>query len=153
VHADPRQDVPPVLLALGARVAVASRDGAREIPVDDFFLGFMETEVGEDELVTSVFVPAVDGRRAVYARFTPTSSDDFPAVGVAVSIDLDVAGAVSGVRVALGGVADTPILVSEAGDVLVGRRPGERDLRALADAASESARPSGDSRGSPAYKK
>ena len=57
-HSDARQDVPPVLYALEARVRIAGPSGRREVPVAGFHTGFMETVLGTGELVTGVVVPA-----------------------------------------------------------------------------------------------
>src|SRR5437763_13727008 len=65
-HADPHMDLPPVLIALGARVGVASRTGQREIPVEELFVGYFETALKRDELITSLIVPAQDSRSAAY---------------------------------------------------------------------------------------
>src|SRR5467141_134089 len=56
-HADPHMDLPPVLIALGARVAVASAAGARTIPVEDLFAGYFETVLRRDELIAELVVP------------------------------------------------------------------------------------------------
>ena len=56
-HGDPHMDLPPVLMALGARVAVTSRTGKREIAVDDLFVGYFETSLRRDELISSLIVP------------------------------------------------------------------------------------------------
>jgi carbon-monoxide dehydrogenase medium subunit len=153
-HADPRQDLPPVLLALDASATVAGRGSERNVPLAEFFRGFMETAVREDELITEVVIPpAGQQRHSVYARFTPASEDDYPTVGVAVSVGVAPDGTVQTARVALGGVADTPILVPEANGLLAGGRPGDADVRAVAEAAEAACRPTSDRRGSTSYKK
>lgn len=151
-HADARQDVPPILLALEARVRIAGPSGSREIPLAGFHTGFMETVLAEDELVTHVVLPAAGGRRAAYARFTPGSDDDYPTVSAAASIvrgdDMRVTSAV----LALGGVGPTPLLVPQAGG-LTGIVPGAREIEAVAEAAGAAADPADDQRGSARYKK
>jgi aerobic carbon-monoxide dehydrogenase medium subunit len=151
-HADPRQDVPPVLCALDARIRIAGPAGTRDIPVAGFHTGFMETVLAPDELVTCVLIPVVPGRRAAYARFTPGSDDDYPTVSAAASIvragDLRVSGAI----LALGGVGRVPLLVSAA-DTLTAIIPGEAEIGAVAAAAEAAADPSDDQRGSARYKK
>jgi aerobic carbon-monoxide dehydrogenase medium subunit len=152
VHGDPRQDLPPVLLALEARVRVAGPSGEREIPLAGFHTGFMETVLAEDELVTAIVVAAAPGRRAAYARFTPGSEDDYPTVGVAASVIRAGDGMVTRAVLALGGVGPAPMLVVGAA-ALAGRVPGPADIEAVAAAAWEAANPSDDQRGSARYKK
>src|SRR5882757_5906390 len=62
-HADPHMDLPPVLIALGARVVVTGASGERTIPVEELFAGYFETVLARDELITSVVVPAQGNRR------------------------------------------------------------------------------------------
>lgn len=96
-HADPRQDLPPLLIALGAFV-VTDR---RRLPVEELFTGFMTTALGEGELITHVEIPPTSAR-AGYVRFTPGSASDYPTVGVAATIDG---------RLALGAGASRPKLI------------------------------------------
>lgn len=150
-HADPRQDLPPVLLAHDARVEVAGPDGRRQVGVDELVTGFMSTSLGPQELVTSVAVPLVPGQRARYRRFTPGSADDYPTVAVAATVTV-VDGDVTAVRVAVGGAAPCPYLVPEA-RALVGTPAGAAALDEVAAAAAERAAPVDDRLGSAAYKR
>ena len=152
VHGDPRQDIPPVLMALEARVRVAGPSGEREVPLAGFHTGIMETVLAGGELVTDVVIPAAPGRRSGYARFTPGSEHDYPTVGVAVSIVRSGGGEVASAVVALGGVGPVPLLVTEAA-ALVGGVPGPADVEAVAAAAERTATPADDQRGSARYKK
>jgi carbon-monoxide dehydrogenase medium subunit len=150
-HADPRQDVPPVLLALEATVRIAGPSGEREVPVADFYAGFMETVLAQGEIVTGVVVPPASGRRARYARFAPGSADDFPAVSAAASVIRAADGRVARAVLALGGAGPTPLLVPEA--ERLGGVPDARDVEAVAAAAEAAAEPVADQRGSARYKK
>lgn len=152
VHGDPRQDLPPVLLALEARVRIVGPTGGREVPVAEFHTGFLETVLAAGEIVTDVVVPAVAGRRTVYARFTPASEDDYPTVGVAATVVRAGDGTVRRAVVALGGVGPTPLLVGGA-TALSGTVPGPADIEAVAAAAEATAQPVDDQRGSARYKK
>lgn len=153
VHGDPRQDLPPVLLALGATVRVAGAGGTRDIPVADLYVDFMETAVGEDEIVTEVLVPLTEWRRSTYARFTPSSDDDYPTVGVAASLTVDDDGLIGAATVALAGVAPTVVAAPGVTEALVGRLSNEVDPGAVAELAMAAARPTDDQRGSAAYKR
>lgn len=160
-HADPRQDVPPVLLALGATAHVIGPGGRREVPMREFVTGWMETALSEGELVAEVRIPLPPRRKAAYARFTPGSSDDYPTVAVAARIDFRPDGGVEAAAVAVGGVADRPLLVPDTDTLLAGERagtaagagPGPAEIAAVADAAAAAARPSDDNRGPAQYKK
>src|SRR5262249_61817414 len=56
-HADPNQDPPPTLIALGATVKATSPNGSRVIPLDEFFTDYYETSLKPDEIITELFVP------------------------------------------------------------------------------------------------
>lgn len=151
-HGDPRQDIPPVLLALEARLRIAGPAGEREVPVAGFHTGFLETALADGELVTQIIVPAALGRRSVYQRFTPGSEDDYPTVGVAATAIRGNDGRLTRAALALAGVGPTPLLVPEAGE-LAGIEPGADDLEAVAAAAERTADPVDDRLGSVRYKK
>lgn len=151
-HSDARQDLPPILYALNARVRIEGPAGAREVPVAEFHRGFMETVLAEGELVTEVVVPAVPGQRAAYARFTPGSRDDYPTVSAAASIVRDDGGRITSVALALGGAGPTPLLVRGAAR-LAGTVPGSAEIDAVAQMAETAADPFDDQRGSARYKR
>jgi len=105
VHADPASDMPAVLLALGARLAVRSADGVRELAVSDLLLGPFTTSLGAQELVTDVVVPVPSaGSGSAYA------SVEHPASGFALVGAAALAGP-EGETVALTGVGATPFVL------------------------------------------
>jgi len=98
---DPTNHLPPLLVALGATFTVAGQDGERQVPAQDFFLGVYMTAAGPGELLTKITVPA--GRSDGFAS-VPIGVDGTCIVNAAASLN-------GGVRVALGCVAATPVLV------------------------------------------
>ena len=86
-HADPHMDLPPLLMALGARVIVEGQNGQRTLPVEQLYAGYLENTLKKNEIITRVDVPALGKRRAAYLKCTTRSADDWPAVGVAVVLD------------------------------------------------------------------
>jgi aerobic carbon-monoxide dehydrogenase medium subunit len=151
-HADPRQDLPPVLLALAATARIAGPAGEREVPLARFYTGFMETVLAPGELVTRVIVPPGPGRRSAYLRFTPGSAGDFPVIGAAASITRGADGRVTEAALALAGAGPVPLLVPAAGE-LAGRVPAAADIAAVAAAAAAAATPVSDLRGSARYRR
>ena len=81
-HGDPASDLPAVALALGATLVAEGPNGRREIPADDFFTGFLETALGEDELLVEVRFPKATGAGWSFQKFTRRSMD-WAIVGVA----------------------------------------------------------------------
>lgn len=151
-HADPHMDLPPVLIALGARVTVAGRAGERTIPVEELFTGYFETVLGRDELITSVVVPAQGARRSVYLKCTTRAVHDWPALGVAVSLDSD-ANTVRDARVVVSAATETPGRLAAVEEALRGGRAADALWRQAGDVAAEAAQLISDGQGSAAYKK
>ena len=85
-HGDPHMDLPPVLIALGAEVAIAGPAGERTVAVEDFFAGYFETVLAKNELIAELRIPAQGKSRAAYMKVTTGSAEDWPALGVAVAL-------------------------------------------------------------------
>ena len=151
VHADPRQDLPPCLLVVGAEVRLLGRKGTRDVPLRDFFRGPFETAVQDGELLIRVKIPPnPQDTRCCYLRFTPGSSNDYPTVGVAALADLRD-GMTRRAAVALAGVASRPLLVELP--QLAGHALDAAAIAAAGQAAATAADPASDQRGSAAYKR
>jgi len=111
-HADYRLDPPPPLLALGAEVSAFGPNGARTIPLKSFFRGVYETALEPGEILTEVKIPPLPANsKAVYLRYSTLSANDWPCVNVAAFLQKEN-GRCKELRVALGGVAATPLLIS-----------------------------------------
>ncbi len=151
-HGDPHLDLPPVLIALGASVAIVGPSGERTIAVEDLFQGYLETALAPDELIAEIVIPAQAHRCAAYLKHTTRSADDWPALGIAVALDLQD-GTVAGMRVAIGAATDTPRRLTTVEAVLAGRSFDDAALRDAGDAAASEAEVHSDARGSAAYKR
>jgi carbon-monoxide dehydrogenase medium subunit len=81
-HGDPASDLPAAVLALGGTIVVQGPAGRREIPVTDFFTGFLETALQPDELLVEVKLPKVPGAGWSYQKFN-RRAQDWAIVGVA----------------------------------------------------------------------
>ncbi|MCZ2859235.1 FAD binding domain-containing protein [Blastococcus sp. VKM Ac-2987] len=81
-HGDPASDLPTALLALGGDVVVQGPDGRRTVPLTEFFLGFFETALAEDEVIVEIRVPRTGSAGWAYEKFT-RRANDWPIVAVA----------------------------------------------------------------------
>jgi carbon-monoxide dehydrogenase medium subunit len=153
-HAFPTADPPAALIASDARVLFAGkRDGAREVPAEDFFVGLLETQAGPEDLVTAVTLPAQpDGARSAYLKFSVRPLD-FAIVGVAVRVLLAEDGTIAEARVALNGAANRTLRATEAERVLVGEHPSAELFARAGDAAARQAAPIPNIDGSADYKR
>jgi aerobic carbon-monoxide dehydrogenase medium subunit len=154
-HADPNQDPPPTLIALGATVKATSTNGSRVIPLDTFFTDYYETVLNPDEIITEIFVPKLPPNSgAAYLKFLPRTADDYATVSAAAVLTLDKnKKTISDARIALGSVGTTPIRATAAEAVLRGQPLKPEAFAEAAEKAKEAVDPVSDFRGSAAYKK
>jgi carbon-monoxide dehydrogenase medium subunit len=151
-HADPHADLPPVLIALGASIVAASPVGERIIPAEQFATGIYETALKGGELIVEVTLPPPGNWRAAYAKCTTRSADDWPALGVAVAVEV-VGTAVKEARVVIGAAVERPVRLKSAEDLLRGKSLDIALMRQAGEAAAEEADVVADIHGSAAYKK
>lgn len=152
-HAFPTADPPGALIACDAAIHLASRDGERVIPAEEFFTGIMETTARPDELVTAVTVPAQpDGARGSYLKYSVRPLD-FAIVGVAVRLVVGGDGTVTDARVGLNGAANRTLRATDAEAVLRGQTPSAELHAEAGEAAAGQSDPLDDIDGSSDYKR
>jgi aerobic carbon-monoxide dehydrogenase medium subunit len=151
-HGDPHMDLPPVLTALGARVAISGPDGNRELPLEELYAGYYETVLEKNELITAVTVPALAGRKAAYMKVTSRSADDWPALGVAVSFAL-TDGMIRDPVIVVSAATEKVTRMADAEAALQGAAPDNASLKRGGDAAAAEAEILTDAHGSAAYKR
>jgi carbon-monoxide dehydrogenase medium subunit len=150
-HADPHMDLPPVLIALGARVFVVGPAGRRWIEIAELFRGYYETTLANDELIAEVVVPPQGKRHAAYLKCTTLSADDWPAVGVAVSLETDGV-TISDAKVAISAATEKPLRLDPVAELLRGKAADDATCKAAGEAAAAAITVLADGRGSIAYK-
>jgi carbon-monoxide dehydrogenase medium subunit len=151
-HADYRLDPPPPLLALGAEVSAFGPNGARTIALKDFFRGLYETVLDAGEILTEVRIPHLPAHsKAVYLRYCTLSANDWPCVNVAAFLRKEN-GRCKELRVALGGVAATPLLISGL-EFANDQTLDDAVMAKILAAVEEQISPSSDLRGSEWYKR
>jgi len=152
-HASPAADTAPCLMVLDAKVMIAGPGGERGVSVEKLFLGPGQTVLKDGEILVKVRVPAMARQsKAVYLKHAIRGAADLAVVGVAVMAGLDD-GCFSGVRIALGAVAPTPVRAAIAEKVLEGEKPDDAVIAEAAQAASAECRPITDVRASADYRK
>jgi carbon-monoxide dehydrogenase medium subunit len=87
-HADPAAEMPGIAVACDATLVLEGPGGTRRIAADKFFLGALETALGEAELITFVeFPPWSPSRRYGFEEFARRHGD-FAMAGIALHYDL-----------------------------------------------------------------
>ena len=151
-HGDPHMDLPPVLIALGAQVAVTGPNGERNIAVEDLFAGYFETVLAKNELIAALHIPPQGKSRAAYLKVTTGSAEDWPALGVAVALEAE-GSAVKSVRVVVSAATEKAVRLKAAEKVLAGATIDDKTLARAGDAAADEAECISDVRGSATYKR
>jgi CO/xanthine dehydrogenase FAD-binding subunit len=121
MNASPAADNPPVLLAYGARLTLASTRGSRSIDYADFHLDYKRTRAEPDELLVSVTVPFPSPYASVHYRKVGTRRAQAISK-VALSVLLDAgAGVVREARFAFASMGPVPLLAGSLSAALRGR--------------------------------
>jgi carbon-monoxide dehydrogenase medium subunit len=140
-HGDPASDLPAVLLALDASFVVVGPSGERVVPASDFFLGFLETALGPDELLTEIRVPAIGANGFGYEKFNRRAQDWAIVGAVAVRTD-------AGTRIGLVNMGSTPLRATAVETALV----GGAGIAEAAELAAEGTDPGQDLHATPEFR-
>jgi len=151
-HADPANDHPATMLALGTEVVATGPKGARKIPIGEFFTDLFTTSLKPDEILTEIRIPIPPARSGGAYLKVERKVGDFAAAAVAVQITLD-GNTVKKVGIGLTNVGPTPIKASRAEKALLGKPAEQKNIEEAARIASEEAQPVDDLRGSADYKR
>jgi carbon-monoxide dehydrogenase medium subunit len=152
-HADPANDHPATLLALGAEIVATGLEGERTIPVTEFFTDFFTTALRPDEILTEIRIPApTTGSGGAYIKLE-RKVGDFAIVGVAAQVTLAATGVCTRAGIGLTNVGPTPLKAHAAEAFLQDRHLDQNSVAQAAQLAAEAARPEADLRGSVAYKR
>ena len=151
-HADPANDHPATMVALGADVVARGPGGERVIPVGDFFEGPLTTSLLQGEILTGIRVARpTAGSGSAYLKLE-RKVGDYATAGVAVVLALDD-GVCQRAGIGLTNAGPTPVKASAAEDFLAGRRLDDETVREAARLAAQEAQPTADLRGSVEYKR
>jgi aerobic carbon-monoxide dehydrogenase medium subunit len=143
--ADYASDPPAMLTALEARALVRSRDGEREIPLEELITGHYETSLRDNELIVGVRVPREE--RSTYRKFRTRSHEDRPCVGVAAALRG------GSLRVVVGAVAARPQWFPEICGLADGEELDAALGREIAERYAQAIDPLADVRGSAEYRR
>lgn len=151
-HADPANDHPAMLLALGAQVTLQGPHGTRTLPLDDFLVDTMETALRPDEVLTDIRVPQpLPHTGSAYVKLERKVGDyAIAAVGVMVTLNGDVC---SRAGIGLTNVGPTAIRAKQAESYLIGKQLDEATVREAARLAAEASEPATDLHGPAEYKR
>ena len=152
-NGSPAADSVPALIAAGAKACIVGPQGRREVAVEEVMLAPRKLSLAKGELIASFLLPARPPRAGdAYLRFIPRTEMDIAVVGCGVCLTLDTKDTCTAARVALGAVAERPLLVAAAAAALVGSKVDAAALEKLDAAARAACRPIDDKRGTKDYR-
>jgi len=153
-NADPAVDPAPPLIALDAKLKIASKGEERMVAAEEFAVDFFETTVQTGEMVTEIQVPVLPPHSGVYFTKYSQIHGDYALASAAVMITLDSKKEKCvNARIGLGGVGTTPIRAKNAEEVLKGKKITEAVLAEAAEVAKTEINPVSGIEGSADYKR
>lgn len=153
-NASPSADTAPILVAMNASVKVWGAKGERTIPIDEFFTGVKKTSLKkeEGEIVTEIDIPALKpGEGSAYIKHSVRKAMDLAIIGSGVWVKMD-GSRVADCRIAMGGVAVTPMRAKKAEEFLIGKEASDENLAQAGQIASTECHPISDVRASAEYR-
>lgn len=151
-HADPAAEHPMLALFYDARIVVQGPSGRRHIPADAFFVDALTTCLAADEIVCAIEYPILPGHCGWAFEEVSRRHGDFALACIAVSLAVND-NSVTDARVAAMGIADTPLRLRAAEDVLRGARVDAATTQAFADAVRSTVSPNSDLHASSDYRR
>jgi len=146
VNASPLCDTGTPLYALNAVVLLESASGKREVPITEFITFVRKTVLKEDELVTAIRVPYVEGVKGVFTKVARRKEVDLSTICGTVVKDGN------GFRIALGAVAPTPVRLPKTEALISGKPLTDALIDEAAKLAQTEVSPIDDVRASKAYR-
>nr|WP_322941090.1 xanthine dehydrogenase small subunit [Pseudomonas sp. s4] len=151
-NASPIGDAPPLLIALGAQIALRQGNTRRILPLQDYFLDYKVTTRQEAEFIEKIIVPRKQANQAFRAyKVSKRLDDDISAVCAAFNLTI-VDGVVAEARIAFGGMAAIPKRASACEAALIGSAWYPGVIERACDALSEDFTPLSDFRASKEYR-
>lgn len=152
--ADYAADPPSMLTALNARLRVLGPGGERDIPLNEFFLGFYTTALEPTEIVTEIIVPVLpSSARAAYFKYTSISAEGRPCVAVGAVADFGSDNLCKDLRIAVGAAVETPQRIASVETMSHGHALTDELVAAIAEEYSLRLDPLTDVRGSAWYRR
>jgi len=150
-HGDPASDWPAVLLAMDGSVTARGANGERSIAAAELFQDYLTTALADDEVITDVRLPSMDGYGHAYLKFA-RRAEDWAMVGVAALVRVQD-GSFADVRIGLTHMGTTPLRATQVEQALAGQPVEASRISAAAEAAAEGTDPPGDLNATPHYKR
>lgn len=148
-------DSAPTVFSLGGRVRIVNRDGARLVPVEDFYAGPGRVHLNHDELVTHIVIPKenYEGYCGHYIKYSMRNAMDIATLGCSVVVKVDRENnRVDDIKITFGVAAPVPFRCKMTEDKLKGRPVDEGLLSLIENSVREEINPRDSWRASKAFR-
>jgi len=135
------------MVAIGAKFRLVSTLGERMVDAAGFYNddGIDYLKKRPDELLVDIHLPPTNGWRASYQKLRRRGAFDFPVLGVAAYVRFEPGASPAShmvdAKIVLGGVAPSPVQVTDAAQALIGKSLNDNQIQIAAEAAYVKARP------------
>ncbi len=151
-HNDPVGELPLIAVLLDANLHLRNPAGERSVPASQFFVSLLETDIGDEELLTGATFPEVRSDTGWGFEELSRRTGDFAIVAAAATLELD-GGIVRQARIAIAGVGDVAQRFEQAEELLQGGALTREQLAAVRDSIEQSCTPTSDVHASADYRR
>ncbi len=151
-NASPIGDFNVLMLGLGARVITWSPQGEREIPIEDFFVGYRKTAIDIHEIIRAMEVPIPEGDFVSFIKSSKRKAVDIATVNSACRIKRE-GPSITECSIAIGGAAPVPLLLRRTAEKILSYSVDDLDIDAIAESAVREISPIDDIRGSAEFRR
>lgn len=151
-NGDPGNDMPALMMTLGARYRLEGPDGVREVEATDFYQGAYFTALEPGELLTGIVIPVPATSHGYAYEKLKRKIGDYATAAAAVVLTLS-GGKVATCRIGLTNLSETPLLAEDAAASVIGTALDDLTLKRAAELAEGIMQPAADGRGPVEYRK
>jgi carbon-monoxide dehydrogenase medium subunit len=150
-NGDPGNDMPALMMTLGATYRLEGPDGARDVAAGDFYQGAYFTALEPGEILTSIAVPVPPAGHGYAYEKLKRKVGDYATAAAAVVLTME-GGRVATCAIGLTNLSETPLVAEDAARAVIGTTLDAVALKAAADAARAIMSPAADARGPVEYR-
>jgi carbon-monoxide dehydrogenase medium subunit len=151
-NGDPGNDMPALMLTLGAEYTLEGPSGSRTVAASEFYQGAYFTAIEPGEILTSVSIPVPPAGHGYAYEKLKRKIGDYATAAAAVVLTM-AGGKVATCSIGLTNLAETALLADDAAAAVIGTTLDDASLKKAAEAARAIMSPAGDGRGPPEYRK
>jgi carbon-monoxide dehydrogenase medium subunit len=151
-NGDPGNDMPALMMTLGATYRLEGPGGSRDVAAADFYQGAYFTALEPGEILTSVSVPVPAAGHGYAYEKLKRKVGDYATAAAAVVLTMS-GGKVATCAIGLTNVHETPLLAADAAKAVIGTSLDAATLKKAAAAAAAIMAPAADARGPVEYRK